>query len=307
MRRWKLVTLLVLGVLWMLACEEQARKAADVVKDDSPMAGVWYLQAVGEGRPIAGDMDVRFEFKAEGAAVYERSADGPGGAMRFDLRYNLADDIISIDSNNEDPGVPRITGKVELSEDGQTLRIQTHHDERWVLTRAARPGGELEAARQVDQLQFKADPMLVRVQHVAYAVGRYEQSFGDRPGDLLDLVDAGLVSAEMLTATGQADALPARYPQMTNQERAAWMEGNGAFALVGHELREGDRLSVVVTTLPENNRSQVIVGMSNGSVHFKTVKQAAAMVAQQGGVLPGRWPSAGWSSDAAAGVEALSD
>ncbi|MFK7788671.1 MAG: hypothetical protein AB8C95_04130, partial [Phycisphaeraceae bacterium] len=118
MRRWKLVTLLVLGVLWMLACEEQVRKSADEVEDDSPMAGVWYLQAVAADRPIAGDVDVSFEFKAQGAAAYERVTNGPEEPERFDLRYNLADRIISIDSNNEDPGVPRITGKVELSDDG---------------------------------------------------------------------------------------------------------------------------------------------------------------------------------------------
>ncbi len=307
MRRWKLVTILVLGVLWMLACEEQARKAADAQKDDSPMAGVWYLQAVGEGQPIAGDLDVRFEFKAQGAATYERVTQGPEEPVRFDLRYNLADDIISIDSNNEDPGVPRITGKVDLSEDGQTLNIQTHSDERWVLTRAARPGGELEAARQVDQLQSRADPMLVRVQHVAYAVGRYKQRFGDQPGQLLDLVEAGLVSPEWLTVSGKPADLPARYPRMTAQERAGWIEGNSVFALVGNDAADSGRPSVVVMSLPESNRAQVIVGMSNGSVHFRTVKQAADQVQRQGGELPGRWPSRGLSADAAAGVEALGD
>lgn len=307
MRRWKLVTVLVLGVLWMLACEEQVRKAADAEQDDSPMAGVWYLQAVAADRPIAGDVDVRFEFKAEGAAAYERLTDGPEEPEVFDLRYNLIDNIISIDSNDDHPGVPRITGKVDLSDDGQTLYIQTHSDERWVLTRDARPGGELEAARRMDQLQSKADPMLVRVQRIAYAVGRYEQSFGDRPERLLDLVDAGLIDVAWLTASGLASDLPARYPRMTAQERAGWVAGNAAFALIGCEGIEGDRPSVVVTTLPESNRSKVIVGMSNGAVQNKTVKRAAEEVTRQGGVLPERWPSAGLSPDAAAGVEVLGD
>jgi hypothetical protein len=311
MRRWKIVTLLMLGVLWMLACEEQARKAADETVLDSPVAGVWYLQAVSEGQPIAGDMEVRFEFKADGAALYERRTDGPeaipGEPERFDLRYNLTGDLITIDSNSEDPGVPRVTGKIEVEEDGQTLRIKTHSDERWVLTREARPGGELEAARQVEQLTSRADPMLVRVQHVAYAVGRYEQSFGDRPGGLLDLVGAGLVSPELLTASGRASDLPSRYGRMTDEERSAWFDGNSAFALVGTTLTDRDRPRVVVTTVPSNNRVQVIVGMSNGSVHNKTVKQAAELVQRQGGLLPGRWPEAGWSADTAAGLEPLSD
>ncbi|MFK7789542.1 MAG: hypothetical protein AB8C95_08655, partial [Phycisphaeraceae bacterium] len=194
-----------------------------------------------------------------------------------------------------------------LSDDGQTLHIQTHSDERWVLTREARPGGALEAARQIDQLQSKADPMLVRVQHIAYAVGRYEQSFGARPSGLLDLVDAGLVSPEWLTESGRASDLPARYPRMTAQERAGWVAGNAAFALIDSEKQKDDRPTMVVTTLPNSNRSQVVVGMSNGSVHFKTVRRAAEQVARQGGTLPERWPSPGLSLDAAAGVEALSD
>ena len=307
MRRWKLVTVLVLGVLWMLACEEQKRKQAADAAFDSPVAGVWYLQAVGQAQPIAGDVDVRFEFKADGAAVYERSSEGPEEPVRFDLRYNLTGDLITIDSNSDDPGVPRVTGKIKLEKDGQTLRIQTHSDEKWVLTRKARPGGALEAARQMDQLQSKADPVLVRVQHVAYAVGRYEQRFGEYPEGLLALVDAGLVSPGLLTATGRADDLPARYGRMTDEERSAWLTGNSAFALVDTTAADRDRPRVVVTTVPRNLRDQVVVGMSNGSVHNKTVKQAADLVQRQGGALPGRWPEAGWSVDAAAGLEPLSD
>lgn len=307
MRRWKLVTVLVLGVLWMLACEEQSRKQAAGKAFDSPVAGVWYLQAVSEGQPIAWDMQVRFEFMAEGAAVYERRSEGPEEPERYDLRYNLTGDLITIDSNSEDPGVPRVTGKIAVEADGQTLLIQTHSDEKWVLTRKARPGGELEAARQVEQLQSRADPMLVRVQHVAYAVGRYEQSFGERPGGLLDLVGAGLVSSEMLTASGLASGLPARYGRMTYQERAGWLAGNSPIALVGTTQADHDRPRVVVTTVPGDSRSPVIVGMSNGSVHNKTVKQVVELVQRQGGVLPGRWPEAGWSAEAAAGLDPLSD
>lgn len=308
MRRWKLVTVLVLGVLWMLACEEQARKAATEPKADATVAGVWYLQAVSEGQPIAGDVDVRFEFKAQGAASYERSTEGPEAPERYDLRYTLSGDLITIDSNSEDPGVPRVTGKVELDEDGQTLRIKTHSDERWVLTRQARPGGALEAARQGEQLQSKADPVLVRVQHLAYAVGRYQQSFGKTPDGLIDLVDAGLVSPAMLTASGQEADLPGRYARMTDQERANWLSGASVLALVGASGgHESAKSRVVVTTLPANQKSMVVVGLSNGSVHNKTVKQAAQMVVRQGGVLPDGWPGSGWSEDAAAGLEPLSD
>ncbi|MBX2850906.1 MAG: hypothetical protein KTR15_04070, partial [Phycisphaeraceae bacterium] len=89
--------------------------------------------------------------------------------------------------------------------------------------------------------------------------------------------------------------------------RRAWFAGNSAFALIGASQADGDRPRVVVTTVPGDNRAVVIVGMSNGSVHNKTVEQAAEQVQRQGGVLPGRWPEAGWSSDAAAGLEPLSD
>lgn len=307
MRRWKLVTVLVLGVLYMLACEEQKRKAAEAAADDSPVAGVWYLQAVGEGRPIAGDVDVRFEFLAQGAAVYERSSEGPEEPLRFDLRYNVSGEIISIDSNDADPRIPRITGEIELGEDGQTLHIQTHSDEQWVLTRQARPGGALESARDSEQLQSKADPVLVRVQHIAYAVGRYEQRIGQTPERLMDLVDAGLVSAALLTESGLADSLPARYPRMTEEERSAWFAGNSAFALVGGGDAAAKRMRVVVTTLPAGNDDRVVVGMSNGSVHNKSVKQVAGLLSKQGSALPERWPALGLSADAAAGLEPLGD
>lgn len=308
MRRWKLVTVLVLGVLWMLACEEQARKAATQAEADTPVAGVWYLQAVGESQPIAGGVDVRFEFKGDGAAAYERSTDGPEEPERFDLRYNLSGNLITIDSNSEDPGVPRMTGKIELEEDGQTLHIRTHSDEKWVLTREARPGGALEAARQVDQLQSKADPVLVRVQHLAYAVGRYQQSFGKAPGGLIDLVDAGLVSPTMLTETGRAEDLPGRYERMTDQERAGWVEGLGVFALVGVSGdHEAGKSRVVVTTVPRSQKSVVVVGLSNGSVHNKTAQKAAELLRRQGAELPSGWPGQAWSADAAAGLEPLSD
>ena len=317
MRRWKLVTVLVLGVLWMLACEEQARTSVEGPADDSPVAGVWYLQSVGEAKPVAGDVDIRFEFLGDGAAFYERSTQGSGvpgggplgpeGPVRFDMRYNLSGEIISIDSNSDDPGVPRITGRIELADDGQTLEIQTHNDERWVMTRLARPGGAIEAARQVEQLQSRADPMLVRVQHLAYAVGRYEQRFGELPGGLLDLVDAGLVSPGMLTASGSEEDLPARYSRMTDTEKSAWLGGHSVFALVEASSAEGNGPRVVVTSLPRGNRDTVTVGLSNGSVHRKTAEQAAKLMHQQGGELPGRWPSPGLSADAAAGVQPLSD
>jgi hypothetical protein len=307
MRRWKLVVVLVLGVLYMLACQEQAKKQAAEAKVNSPVAGVWYLQAVSADRPIAGDVDVRFEFGAHGAATYERRTDGPEEPMLFDLRYNVSESIISIDSNSEDPGIPRITGKISLADDGQTLRIKTHSDEQWVLTREARPGGALESARQSDQIESKADPMLVRVQHLAYAVARYEQVFGDRPSQLMDLVDAGLVSVERLTPSGTAEELPQRYPRMTAAERSNWLSAHSAFALVDAEgVREG-RSRVVVTSLPRDNRSPVVLGMHNGAVQNKTPTQAARQIASQGGSLPERWPSSGLSADAAAGVEPLSD
>lgn len=138
MRRWKLVVVLVLGVLYMLACEEQKRKqAVEAETADSPVAGVWYLDTKGDGREMEPGVDVSFDFRAQGSAVYERRPSWPDQPVRFDLRYNLAGDIISIDSNELDPAIPRITGQIELSEDGQRLEILTHSEQRWVLTREA--------------------------------------------------------------------------------------------------------------------------------------------------------------------------
>ncbi|MEM9348452.1 MAG: hypothetical protein AAGB26_17830 [Planctomycetota bacterium] len=306
MRRWKLVTVLVLGVLWLLACEQRAERSVEgVVEADSPVAGVWYLQSEGEGRPVAGDLDVRFEFLGQGRATYERSQGGPEGPMAFELRYNLLDQIISIDSNRDDPAVPRLTGRIDVSDDGKTLRIRTHSDAVWVLTRDARPGGELEAARAV--VESDADPMLIRVQHLAYAVSRYRQTFGTEPGHLSDLVDAGLVSTAALTETGQRDELPARYPRMTAKERANWLDGHSAFVLLGRPSGDTEAEHVVVATLPADHKAAVIIGMSSGAVYETPGKEAAALILQQEGSLPERWPGLGWSEDAATGLEPLSD
>ena len=137
MRRWKLVVVLVLGVLYMLACQEQARKQAAEADVDSLVAGVWYLESVGDGHEMEPGVDVSFDFKANGAAVYELRPSWPDQPMRFDLRYNLTGDIISIDSNELDPTIPRITGQIEVSEDGGRLEILTHSEQLWVLTREA--------------------------------------------------------------------------------------------------------------------------------------------------------------------------
>jgi hypothetical protein len=137
MQRWKLVVVLVLGVLYMLACEEQKRKQAAESSTDSPVAGVWYLESVGDGREMEPGVDVSFDFRAHGSAVYERRPSWPDQPVRFDLRYNLAGDIISIDSNELDPAIPRITGQIELADDGKRLEILTHSEQRWVLTREA--------------------------------------------------------------------------------------------------------------------------------------------------------------------------
>jgi len=137
MRRWKLVVVLVLGVLYMLACEEQKRKQSTEARAVSPVAGVWYLESMGEAKDMEPGVDVSFDFRGQGAAVYERRPSWPDQPERFDLRYNLTGDIISIDSNQPDPTIPRITGQIELSDDGQRLEILTHSQARWVLTREA--------------------------------------------------------------------------------------------------------------------------------------------------------------------------
>jgi hypothetical protein len=150
MRRWKLVVVLVLGVLYMLACEEQVRKQAAEAEAASPVSGVWYLESMGEGSPMEPGVDVSFDFLAYGAAVYERRPSWPDQPIRFDLRYNVTGDIISIDSNEIDPEIPRITGQIELSDDGKTLEILTHSQERWVLTREATVRAQTAVVQTMD-------------------------------------------------------------------------------------------------------------------------------------------------------------
>ena len=307
MRRWKVIACLTLGAMYLLACDQQADRPPIELVNDAPTQGVWYLQAVGEQQPIAIDTTVRFEFGDDGTASYERTVVGSQEPQTHELVYNLTGEIISIDSNSEEPGVPRITGMIELSEDGKTLIISTHTNERWLLTRDAKPGGDVEAARDMKQVKAKADPMLARVQYLAYASSSYVEEHKAMPARWIDLVSTGLISPESLIESGKASDLPERYSRMTEAERAAWLDANSAFLLFGRFAGSGQSSSVVVSTLPENGKAMVVVGMANGAVHQKRAKDAAQLLQFQEGALPDRWPNSAWSREATVGLEPLSD
>ena len=307
MKRWKVICVMTAGVLYLLACEEQAKQAPIELNDRSPVSGVWYLQAVGQAQPVAIDVTVSFDFAEQGAAAYERTIAGVEESEQHALVYNLSGEIISIDSNSEDPGIPRITGRIELDDDGQTLRILTHSDEQWLLTREALPGGEIEAAREIRPVKARVDPTLIRVQQLAYACGSYADRHGASPEHLLDLVDAGFVTAAALTPTGHAAELSPRYERMTRDERRGWLDGHSAFVLFGTHASSADASSIVVSTLPKNGMSKVFIGRANGAVQQKPAIEVARLLQKQEGALPDRWPGSAWTPEAAAGLEPLSD
>jgi len=307
MKRWKVICVLTGGVLYLLACDNQADRAPIELVDASPVSGVWYLQAVGQGQPVAIDVSVSFDFGEQGIAAYERTIAGVEEAEQHTLVYNVTGEIISIDSNSEDPGVPRITGQFSLKDDGQTLCIATHTDEQWLLTREALPGGEIESARKIHPVRARVDPMLARVQRLAYAYGGYVDRHGKTPEHLLDLVEAGFVAEASLMASGQASDLSPRYDRMTRDERRGWLDGHSAFVLFGRHAGTEQASSIVVATLPENGKSKVVVGMANGAVHQKPAKEVARLLQDQEGTLPDRWPDSAWTHEATVGLEPLSD
>ena len=309
MRRWKIIACLVLGILLLLGCDEQAEQSPIELVDDSPVLGEWYLQAVGEDTPVAIDTTIRIVFNEHGSGTYERTSEGPEEPERHELSYNLTGTIISIDSrgDNPTPGVPRITGEIELQDEGQTLRISTHTEEAWLLTRDPMPGGPVEEARRIERPTGGPDPMLTRVQALAYATRQYVADNGQPPGDVMDLIDSGLVTPESLTASGRLADLPARYDRMTEQERRNWLDGNSVFEFFLQHAGTDQASSVVVCTLPQNGESTVFVGMANGAVHPKTAIEAAQLLQFQQGSLPERWPDSAWSREATAGLEPLGD
>lgn len=306
MQRWMLMAGLAIGSVYTLGCEQQAEQPPIELVDDAPVIGVWFLQAAGD-QPVAIDSTIRFEFKPNGLAVYERLTDGVAETERYDLAYNLTGNIISIDGDKDAPGVPRLTGKIEIDQAGQTLTIATHTDEDWLLTRAKLPGGEIEDARRVDQNKSRPDPRLARIQQLAYACSTYVTKQGKAPERIYDLIEAGLVKPQQLTASGDAKDLSPRFDRMTAQEQADWLDDNSAFEFFFRYAGTGQASSVVVTTLPENGKSKVVVGMANGAVYLKPAKEAAQMLQFQLGKLPERWPDSAWSREATAGLEPLSD
>ncbi len=290
----------------LLACGQQADQEPIELVDDAPVLGVWFLQAAGD-KPVAIDSTIRFEFKPHGSASYERTAGGPEEPDHYELTYNLTGDIISIVGESDAPGTPRLTGRIELEDNGQTLRINTHTDEDWLLTRAEKPGGAVEDARRVQQSGNRADPRLVRVQRLAYACSAYATRQGGPPEHIFDLIDAGLIKPEDVLASGKAADVPARFERMTEPEQRGWLEANSAYVFFFRYAGTGQASSVVVSTLPENGKSQVVVGMANGAVFIKPAKQAAQLLQFQIGELPDRWPDSAWSREAAVGLEPLSD
>ena len=306
MRRWLFTAGLAIGTAFLFGCEQQAEQKPIELVDDSPVLGVWYLQAAGD-RPVAIDSTIRFEFKPNGEAVYEHTTGGPEEPELFNLTYNLAGPIISIDGQGEEPGVPRLTGKIDLQDKGQTLLINTHADEDWLLTREKNPGGAVEQARRFKQVQSKADPRLARVQRLAYVSSDYATQHGEKPKHALDLIKAGLIEPESLLASGDRKDLPARFERMTEAEQMRWLDANSAFVFFFDYAGTGQSSSVVVSTLPENGKSKVVIGMANGAVFLKPAKEAAQLLQFQSGGLPPRWPDSAWSRKATAGLEPLSD
>ncbi|MFN3167291.1 MAG: hypothetical protein ACE37H_09540 [Phycisphaeraceae bacterium] len=306
MRRWLLTAGLAIGSIYTLGCEKQAEQKPVEIVDDSPVLGVWYLQAAGD-RPVAIDSTIRFEFKPHGEALYHHATAGPEQADTYELSYNLAGKIISIDGESEDPGVPRITGQIELADDAKTLRISTHTDEDWLLTRDKVPAGDIGQARKSPQQHSKADPRLTRVQRLAYLCNDYAATHGKTPDHALDLIADGLISPEQLLPSGSAKDLPARYTRMSDAERRRWLDANSAFVFYFDYAGTGQASSVVVTTLPDNGKSKVVIGMANGAVYLKSAKEAAKLLRFQTGKLPERWPESAWSREATAGLEPLSD
>jgi len=306
MQRFLFTAALAITSTLTLGCEQQAEQKPIEIVDDSPLLGVWYLQAAGE-RPVAIDSTIRFEFKPHGEALYRHATAGPAGPETYELTYNLSGQIISIDGEADDPGVPRITGEIEFEDDAKTLRITTHTDEDWLLTRAKKPGGDVEQARHSTQPTSKADARLARVQRLAYLCNDYVAKQGQTPEHALDLIDQGLVAPEQLLPSGEAKDLPARFQRMSDAEKRRWLDANSAFVFFFDYAGTGQVSSVVVTTLPDNGKSKVVVGMANGAVYLKPAKEAAKLLQFQTGELPERWPDSAWSRDATAGLEPLSD
>lgn len=306
MRHWLLTAGLAIGPVFLFGCEKQAEQKAIELVDDSPVLGVWFLQSAGE-RPVAIDSTIRFEFKPHGQAIYERTTGGPEEPDRYELTYNLTGAIISIDGDSEEPGVPRFTGKIEFDNDGNTLRISTHTDEDWLLTRAKLPGGALEDARRMPQNVDRTDPRMTNVQRLAYACSTFVGKEKRTPNDIMDLVTAGLVRPEDLLASGKVEDLPARFDRMTPQQQGDWLKTHGDYLFFFRYAGTGQASSVVVTTVPLNSQSTVFVGMANGAVYLKPAREATQLLQFQLGKLPERWPESERTRDATAGLEPLSD
>lgn len=297
----------VIGSVSLIGCDEEARVEPILLVEDTPLVGEWYLQATGEHQPVAIETTIRFDFREDGTATYEHSHGGPEEPDRHQLTYNLAGDILSIDSDSENPGVPRITGRVVFEEDGQTLAIQTHTDERWLMTRKAKPGGDIEHARHVDQLQPKADPRLAAVQRLAYACSRFASQQGQAPERAYDLVEAGLIGPGDLLASGDAAELPDRYADMAADERSQWFEANSGYAFFFQNVGSGGASSLVVTSIPASPRAKVVIGMANGAVYLKKAQNVAQLLQFQFGALPRAWPAAENGPETVSGLQPLSD
>lgn len=320
MRHCLFFSCLTLGVFSVLGCEEQAQTQPTQVTYESPMLGVWVMQS--PNHVISGQAtNIRFEFKPQGAGVYEYTPAGATDPQRHGLTYNLVGDILSIDSDSNAPDAPRLTGKIAFDPENSTLQITTHTGEQWVLLRddpsspAEEPAADsppqdaaaADASSTDPQAAAPADPMVPRVQQLVEACNRYVLLTGTPPELAIDLVLEGLIQPEHLIASGDASDLPARYGRMTEQGRADWLESNGAFTFFFSYAGTDQASSVVVTTLPSNADSKVVIGMADGSVHHKPAIETAQLLQFQLGELPSRWPSKILPAGAFAGVETHTD
>jgi|GEM_PF-2402698 len=296
MKRLTLSLCLVACAALPLGCEQKSSTAPIHMVDRSPILGAWYMQQnEGDSAPTAGD--VSFEFKPFGCGTYERSARGDQPGTQCELVYNLADDIISITGPADVSDAPRITGQIELAEDKRTLRITTHTGEHWLLSRDHKHKAHVVTNSAPDQsseapVQVAAvDPEVAHMQQLILACNLYVEQQGNKPSHVVDLLNAGLVTPEQLTASGDRSDLPRRFDRMTDTERKQWFDANGAYVFFLEYAGTRQSSSVLVAAIPKGGDTQVMIGMADGAAHLRPVDKASQLIELQMGELPTRWPA----------------
>lgn len=296
MRHGLLALALMGGALCVAGCEQQAAKHGAQAVDDSPVLGTWALESAG-GTTLADQGTPRLAFLPHGRGYFERQAHGSAEPERYDLTYSLSENMISIHSEGEAQDLPRLVGKVTIGEQGDTLRITTHADEQWLLVRA-----ETGNAAEPNQKQNQAADEVQRVSFLLDACTQYLATQGRKPERVMDLVNAGLVSADQLTRPGIAP-LPGGFSQMNQWEQAAWLKYNAGYVFFFDYAGTDQASSVVVATLPGEAEGDVVVGMADGTVYIKGKPEVEMLLDLQLGRLPDRWPGDAQAGGIASGLD----